>query len=71
MRVTLAVTHYIGDMATSFIQTETPVEQPTHKIFNLKCIQSTSNTSMGERAETEGMVNQSPSQLETHPMGKH
>jgi hypothetical protein len=63
--VALAVTHSIGDMepevATSYIQAETTVEQkghhPTHRTFNLKFMLSTRNTGMGDRAETERMAN--------------
>jgi hypothetical protein len=79
IRVTLAVTHYIGDMepekATSCSQKGTPVElqryQPTHKTLNTKFILSTSNAGSGEGEETEGMVNHQLAQLETHAMDNH
>jgi hypothetical protein len=56
MRVSLAVTHYTGDMepeeVTSYIQAGTPVEplryQPTHKTFNPKFILSTRNAGTWE-----------------------
>ena len=64
-RVTLAVTHYIGDVEpeeTTSCQAGAPVEQwrhqPTHKTFNPKFILSTRNAGMGDGAETEGMANQ-------------
>ena len=58
--VTLAVTHFTGDMkhegAISCIQAGTPVviETPTHpQRFNPKFILSTSNAGIGDGAETE------------------
>jgi hypothetical protein len=79
MRVTLAVTHSLGDMEpeedTSCSQVGTPVErqghQPTYKTFHPKCIQSTRNVGMEDGAETDRMANQQLAQPETHSMGKH
>ena len=64
--VILTVTHYIENMepeeAAFYSQAETPVEQQgyqlTHKTFNLQFILSTRNAGTGDRAETEGIVNQ-------------
>jgi hypothetical protein len=66
MGVTLAVTHYTGDMepeeATSCSHAGTPVvqkrDQHTHKTFGPKFILSTRNAGMGDRTETEGLPNQ-------------
>ena len=66
MGVTLALTHYIGDMepkmAISFSQAGTPVEQqrhqPTHKTFIPKFILSTRNAGRKDGVETEGMDKQ-------------
>ena len=66
MGLTLAVTHYIGDLEpeenTFCIQAGTPVEQerhqPTHKHFDPKFILSIRNAGTGDGAETEGMTNQ-------------
>lgn len=66
MRVSLAVTHSIGDMepggAISCSQTGTPVKQwehqPTHKNIDPKFILTKRNEGMGDGTETEEMPNQ-------------
>jgi hypothetical protein len=66
MGVTLAVTHYIGDMKPERGHHLYPDRNPsrvgetltTHKTFNSKFILFTSNAGTGDGAETEGMANQ-------------
>lgn len=69
--MSLTVTHSIGDMKLGEAASGDPSGVIGAPMFEPKLNLSTRNAVTGDRAETEGIANQYPAHLETHPMGKH